>query len=83
MRAGEVSGAEFAELQQLLAQQDGERVELEEGTKGLLSEEELNTLTDRSEEAYERAEKGLDGGDKFKAVETKAGGEGFLEAMSK
>ncbi|KAG9714186.1 SWI/SNF chromatin remodeling complex component, partial [Aureobasidium melanogenum] len=83
MRAGEVSGAEFAELQQLLAQQDGERVELEEGTKGLLSEEELNTLTDRSEEAYERAEKGLDGGDKFKAVETKTGGEGFLEAMSK
>ncbi|KAG9688920.1 SWI/SNF chromatin remodeling complex component, partial [Aureobasidium melanogenum] len=83
MRAGEVSGAEFAELQQLLAQQDGERVELEEGTKGLLSEEELKTLTDRSEEAYERAEKGLDGGDKFKAVETKAGGEGFLEAMSK
>lgn len=83
MRAGEVSGAEFAELQQLLAQQDGERVELEEGTKGLLSEEELNTLTDRSEAAYERAEKGLDGGDKFKAVETKSGGEGFLEAMSK
>jgi len=83
MRAGEVSGAEFAELQQLLEQQDGERVELEEGTKGLLSEEELNTLTDRSEEAYERAEKGLDGGDKFKAVETKGGGEGFLEAMSK
>jgi ATP-dependent DNA helicase len=83
MRAGEVSGAEFAELQQLLEQQDGERVELEEGTKGLLSEEELNTLTDRSEGAYVRAEQGLDGGDKFKAVETKAGGEGFLEAMSK
>ncbi|KAK6002365.1 hypothetical protein QM012_002003 [Aureobasidium pullulans] len=83
MRAGEVSGAEFAELQQLLEQQDGERMELEEGTKGLLSEEELNTLTDRSEEAYERAEKGLDGGDKFKAVETRPGGEGFLEAMSK
>jgi ATP-dependent DNA helicase len=83
MRAGEVSGAEFAELQQLLEQQDGERMELEEGTKGLLSEEELNTLTDRSEEAYERAEKGLDGGDKFKAVDTKPGGEGFLEAMSK
>ncbi|KAI5250092.1 SWI/SNF chromatin remodeling complex component [Aureobasidium subglaciale] len=83
MRAGEVSGAEFAELQQLLEQQDGERLELEEGVKGLLSEEELNTLTDRSEEAYERAEKGLDGGDKFKAVDTKPGGEGFLEAMSK
>ncbi|THX32528.1 SWI/SNF chromatin remodeling complex component [Aureobasidium pullulans] len=83
MKAGEVSGAEFNELQRLLEQQDGERMELEEGTKGLLSEEELNTLTDRSEEAYERAEKGLDGGDKFKAVETKAGGEGFLEAMSK
>ncbi|KAI5238217.1 SWI/SNF chromatin remodeling complex component [Aureobasidium subglaciale] len=83
MRAGEVSGAEFAELQQLLEQQDGERLELEEGVKGLLSEEELKTLTDRSEEAYERAEKGLDGGDKFKAVDTKPGGEGFLEAMSK
>ena len=79
---GEVSGAEFAELQQLLSRQEGERVELAEGTK-VLSEEELNTLTDRSEEAYERAEKGLDGGDKFKAVETKREGEGFLEAMSK
>ncbi|KAI5202096.1 SWI/SNF chromatin remodeling complex component [Aureobasidium subglaciale] len=83
MRAGEVSGAEFAELQQLLEQQDGERLELEEGVTGLLSEEELNTLTDRSEEAYERAEKGLDGGDKFKAVDTKPGGEGFLEAMNR
>ena len=79
---GEVSGAEFAELQQLLSRQEGQRVELAEGTK-VLSEEELSTLTDRSEEAYERAEKGLDGGDKFKAVETKREGEGFLEAMSK
>lgn len=82
MRAGEVSGAEFAELQTLLRRQDGERVEVAEG-KQLLSDEELDTLTDRSEEAYERAEKGLDVGDKFKAVETKREGEGFLEAMSK
>jgi ATP-dependent DNA helicase len=83
MRSGEVSGADFAELQQLLEQQDGERMELEQGTKGLLSKDELNTLTDRSEEAYERAAKGLHVGEKFKAVETKEGGGGFLEAMSK
>ncbi|CAD0026679.1 unnamed protein product [Aureobasidium pullulans] len=83
IQKGKFRSMKAGELQRLLEQQDGERMELEEGTKGLLSEEELNTLTDRSEEAYERAEKGLDGGDKFKAVETKAGGEGFLEAMSK
>ena len=41
----------------------------------LLSDEDLEILTDRSEEAYERAEKGLDqSGPAFVAVETKRGG---------
>lgn len=83
--AGNVSGADFKELQRLLARDDGERYDVGSGEgRELLSEEELKVLTDRSEEAFERAEKGLDGeGTMFKAVETKRDGEGFLEAMSK
>ncbi|MCJ1250481.1 hypothetical protein MMC30_007709 [Trapelia coarctata] len=44
----------------------------------ILSDEDLRVLTDRSDKAYERAEKGLDGGEKFKTVETKRQGEGLL-----
>lgn len=40
----------------------------------ILTEEDLDTLCDRSEAAYERAEKGLGNKDAFKIVETKAGG---------
>ncbi|QSZ33577.1 hypothetical protein DSL72_005145 [Monilinia vaccinii-corymbosi] len=40
----------------------------------ILTEEDLDTLCDRSEGAYERAEKGLGNKDAFKIVETKAGG---------
>jgi ATP-dependent DNA helicase len=51
----------------------------------LLSDEDLAILTDRSEEAFERAEKGLEsGGDAFKAVVTKKEGEGgLLESLQK
>ncbi|KAK5452418.1 putative ATPase [Exophiala xenobiotica] len=52
-------------------------VESKEGGK-ILSEEELKILTDRSEEAYERAERGLDVGGEgqaFKVAETKRGGD--------
>lgn len=81
-----VSGADFMELQKLLARDDGEKYDVKGDEDGgqLLSDEDLHRLTDRSEEAFERAEKGLDeGGMAFKAVETKKDGEGFLEAMSK
>jgi len=79
----------IAELKRMLGAEDGQRLDFggkdyEEGSKGLLTDEELAILIDRSEEAYQRAEKGEEGGragDVFKAVETKRGGDGLLEAM--
>jgi ATP-dependent DNA helicase len=54
---------EVEELQQLLRRNDGERFDIEGHDFGkLLSDNELETLLDRSDEAYERAEKGLDVG---------------------
>jgi ATP-dependent DNA helicase len=84
MRGDNGGGADFAELQKLLGQADGERIDVAEGKK-LLSDEDLAILTDRSEEAFERAEKGLEsGGDAFKAVVTKKEGEGgLLESLQK
>ena len=60
-------------------------VELEEEEKGkekekgkqILSEDDLRILTDRSEAAYARAEKGEEGGaggEKFRSVETRRDG---------
>ncbi|KAK5175662.1 putative ATPase [Saxophila tyrrhenica] len=75
--------ADFGELQRLLGRDDGERIDIAQG-KELLSDEDLATLTDRSEEAFERAEKGLDTvGDMFKAVQTKKDGGGLLESLQK
>ncbi|KAK4506122.1 hypothetical protein PRZ48_004087 [Zasmidium cellare] len=80
---GEGAGADFAELQKLLGKDDGERIDIAEG-KGLLSDEDLAILTDRSEEAFERAEKGMDTvGEVFKAVQTKSDGNGLLESLQK
>ncbi|KAK5129096.1 hypothetical protein LTR08_003916 [Meristemomyces frigidus] len=80
---GEVAGADFAELQKLLSRDDGERIDIAEG-KGLLSDKDLAILMDRSEGAFERAEKGLDNiGAAFKAVETKKDGVGLLESLQK
>ncbi|GAB7337120.1 hypothetical protein MBLNU457_g2518t1 [Dothideomycetes sp. NU457] len=82
--SGNAGGApDFKELQRLLGQDDGERIDVGSG-EALLSDKDLATLTDRSEEAYERAEKGLEGtsGDAFKAVETKKDGSGLLEQMA-
>jgi ATP-dependent DNA helicase len=63
---------EVEELQNLLRRSDGERFDVEGNEAGkLLGDEELEILLDRSDEAYERAEKGLDvGGDgaMFQAV---------------
>lgn len=54
---------EVEELQKLLRRSDGERFDFggKDGVK-LLDEAELNILLDRSDEAYERVEKGLDVG---------------------
>ena len=76
-------GADFAELQRLLGKDDGERIDVADG-KGLLSDKDLAILTDRSEEAFDRAEKGLDtAGEVFKAVQTKKDGDGLLESLQK
>lgn len=52
---------EVEELQKLLRRSDGERFDIAgEGEGKLFSDKELEILLDRSDEAYERAEKGLD-----------------------
>lgn len=77
------AGADFTELQRLLGRDDGEKIDLDQ-EKGLLSAQDLAILTDRSDEAFERAEKGLEtGGEMFKAVITTKDGEGLLESLQK
>ncbi|KAH8632332.1 Lymphoid-specific helicase [Alternaria alternata] len=52
---------EVEELQKLLRRSDGEKFDVEGTESGkVLRKEELDILLDRSDEAYERAEKGLD-----------------------
>jgi len=55
-----------------------ETYDLGQSAEQMLSEEDLMIITDRSDAAYERAEKGLDAGEKFRAVETKKGSDGLL-----
>ncbi|KAF4552086.1 SNF2 family N-terminal domain-containing protein 13 [Elsinoe fawcettii] len=73
-------GEEMEELRRLLGRDDGEVVDVGEE---VLGEEELRVVTDRSDEAFERAEKGLERGSMFKSVETKRDGEGLLESLQK
>ncbi|KAK4553752.1 putative ATPase [Recurvomyces mirabilis] len=82
-KGAEVAGADFTELQKLLGKDDGARIDFADG-QVLLSDRELAILTDRSEEAFTRAEKGEDAlGEAFKAVETKKDGVGLLESLQK
>ena len=60
---------ELEELQKLLRQSDGERFEVEEG-QAVLSEKELKILTDRSDEAYVRAQETAAESSVFKAVKS-------------
>jgi ATP-dependent DNA helicase len=60
---------DLEELQRLLRQSDGERIDIEEGQGKLLSEKDLKVLTDRSDAAYTRAENGGHESEMFKAVE--------------
>ena len=74
---------EVDELTRILTEDDFEKYEVADDGKGLLgegllSEQDLDILTDRSEEAYSRAEKGLDGGAGFKVVETGKGEDGAV-----
>ena len=77
------AGNDFAELQRLLGKDDGEKIDVA-GGKDLLTEEDLAILTDRSDDAFDRAEKGLEvAGEMFKAVQTKKDGDGLLESLQK
>jgi ATP-dependent DNA helicase len=77
---------EMEELQQLLRREDGEKWDVvdEHGRKGgLLGKRQLEILLDRSEEAYDRAEKGLDAGGEgeiFSMIEQKGDG-ALLEGL--
>ncbi|KAA6410036.1 MAG: hypothetical protein FRX48_06650 [Lasallia pustulata] len=69
------------ELARLLEENDFEKFEIGDGMD-MLSDDELRILTDRSDAAYVRAAKGLDGGDKFKTVERKRDEGGVLAQLA-
>ncbi|QDS71017.1 hypothetical protein FKW77_007976 [Venturia effusa] len=71
---------EVEELQRLLRRADGEQFDLGEGQDGILSQQDLKILIDRSDEAYDRAEKGLDAGKMFRPVEFQ-GDTGLLQSL--
>jgi ATP-dependent DNA helicase len=63
---------DMEELRKVLGENEFERFEVGTDPASVLSDGDLEILTDRSEEAYTRAEKGLEqNGDTFVAVETK------------
>ncbi|CAF9926807.1 hypothetical protein IMSHALPRED_007056 [Imshaugia aleurites] len=81
-RPNKKSEEEYTELQQILANEDLENYDPGEGAD-ILSDADLKLLTDRSEAAYVRAEKGEGSGDKFRTIETKADGQDILGNMGK
>lgn len=73
---------EAEELRKVLGEDEFERFEASADPSAILSEKDLEILTDRSEEAYARAEKGLDqSGPAFLAVETKREGDGIMAGI--
>jgi len=78
--------SEAEELRKILGEDGFELFDVGAGTtpETLLSEQDLDVLTDRSEEAYLRAEKGLDkGGNSFFAVEPKRDAEGIMADITR
>lgn len=74
-----LTGSDADELRGVLDNDDFEKYDVKEGGAGILSEEELAILTDRSDKAYERAERGLDMGGEgqaFKVAATRRPGQG-------
>ncbi|KAM3077101.1 putative ATPase [Clarireedia jacksonii] len=69
-----------ADALRALLLKDGQVYTCREGDE-ILSEEDLDTLCDRSDAAYVRAEKGLGNKDAFKIVETKA--QGLMTGMER
>ena len=81
--AGEEERDEMEELAAMLERGEGEGWDLEDGGRGLLSERDLEVLTDRSDEAYARTESGESSeGGRFRAVETRKD-EGVLASVSR
>ncbi|KAI9374981.1 SNF2 family N-terminal domain-containing protein [Aspergillus egyptiacus] len=79
-----VSRDDVEELKRALGEDEFERFEASADPASILSDEDLRILTDRSEEAYLRAEKGLEeGGRAFKAVETKRDGAGLMAQLER
>lgn len=71
------------DLKKALGSDEFERFETGADPESSLSEKDLDILTDRSEEAYTRAEKGLDqSGPAFLAVETKREGTGLMSEIA-
>ncbi|KAA8651812.1 hypothetical protein EYZ11_011992 [Aspergillus tanneri] len=71
------------DLRKALGEDEYELFETGADPTALLSQKDLNILTDRSEEAYARAEKGLDqSGPAFLAVETKQNGSGLMAQIA-
>ncbi|KAL8723883.1 MAG: hypothetical protein Q9181_007110 [Wetmoreana brouardii] len=71
----------YEELQEIL---EGEEFDDEgfDGEKEVLSDKDLETLTDRSPEAYAKAEKGEHTGDTFRTVEKKGNDTDLLASIS-
>lgn len=81
-----LSSTDAEELSRVIANEDFEKYDVPDmdGTGTILSESDLKILTDRSEKAYERAEKGLDMGGEgtsFKVAERKTGDGGTADVL--
>ncbi|KAJ6257005.1 hypothetical protein Dda_7888 [Drechslerella dactyloides] len=73
---------EFADIKDILMNEDFEKFDVAESGSRILSDEDLDVLLDRSDEAYEKAAKGeTKVSDIFKAVETKKTSEQDLLAQ--
>ncbi|KAL4895907.1 SNF2 family N-terminal domain-containing protein [Aspergillus ambiguus] len=78
-----LSANDVDDLRKALGEDDFERFEAGADPNSLLSQKDLDILTDRSEEAYARAEKGLDQNEHmFKTVETKRDGDGLMAQIA-
>ncbi|ODH51549.1 hypothetical protein GX48_02218 [Paracoccidioides brasiliensis] len=85
--AGSSTVSEAEELRKVLRDSGFEVLDVGSGVgstpESLLSQRDLDVLTDRSDEAYERAEKGLDkGGSSFFAVEPKKEADAMIAEIS-
>ncbi|PWY77482.1 swi2/snf2-like protein [Aspergillus heteromorphus CBS 117.55] len=79
----DLSLSDVDDLKKALGQDEYESFETGADPSALLSKKDLDILTDRSEEAYARAEKGLDtNGRAFMAVETKRNGDGLMAQIT-